>query len=110
MAYWRRIGVVGLAIAMWVLGGGVVSTHGNRERDRGPRLSVGGYQLVRVEKVGKNVRQYTYRARLRNRGDVAVSGARAVLVRKHGDFQMIDSELNFGPVRPHSSAPSLDTF
>ena len=111
MAYWRRIGVVGLAMAMWVLCGGVVSTHGNRDRDRdrGPRLSIGGYQLVKVEKIDKNLRQYTYRARLRNRG-AAVSGARAVLIRKHGDFQMIDSELNFGPVRPHTSVPSLDTF
>ena len=108
MANWRRIGVVSLAMAMWVLCGGVVSTHGNR--DRGPRLSIGGYQLVRVEKVSKNVRQYTYRAHLRNRGDAAVGGARAVLVRKHGDFQVTDGELNFGPVRPHSSVPSLDTF
>ena len=65
---------------------------------------------MRVEKVGKNVRQYTYRARLRNRGVAAVGGARAVLIRKHGDFQVIDGELNFGPVQPHSSVPSLDTF
>ncbi len=87
-----------------------MSTHGTRERDRGPRLSIGGYQLVRVEKIGKNVRQYTYRARLKNRGSAAVGGARAVLTRKHGDFQVMDGELNFGPVRPHSSVPSLDTF
>ena len=112
MAYWRRIGVVGVAMAMWVLCGGVVSTHGNRDRDRdrGPRLSIGGYQLVRVEKINKNVRQYTYRARLKNRGGAAVGGARAVLIRKHGDFQMVDAELSFGPVRPHSSVPSVDTF
>ena len=65
-------------------------------------MSIGGYQLVKVEKINKNVRQYTYRARLKNRG-AAVGGARAVLIRKHGDFQMIDGELNFGPVRPHAS-------
>jgi hypothetical protein len=112
MAYWRRIGVVGLAMAMWVLCGGVVSTHGNRDRDRdrSPRLSIGSYRLVRVEKIGKNVRQYTFRARLKHRGGAAVSGARAVLIRRHGDFQMIDGELNFGPVRPRTSVPSLDTF
>ena len=49
MAYWRRIGVVGLAMAMWVLCGGVVSTQGTRDRGRVPRLSIGGYQLVHVE-------------------------------------------------------------
>ena len=87
-----------------------MSTHGNRDRDRGPRLSIGGYQLVRVEKVNKNVREYTYRARLKNRGDAAVGGARAVLSpqarRLPGDRRR--AELRTG--RPHSSVPSLDTF
>jgi hypothetical protein len=107
MAYWRRIGAVSLAVAMWALGGGVVSSHGNKPNE--PKLSIVSYRLVRVERVHRNLREYTYRARLKNRG-AAIAGARAVVARKHGEFQFVDGELTFGPVRSGHSSPSLDTF
>lgn len=86
-----------------------MSSHGDKPQPREPRFSIGDYQLVRVENVNRNLREYTYRARLKNRG-AAISGARAVLTKKHGDFQVTDGELNFGPVGSQSAAPSLDTF
>ena len=54
------------------------------ERDREPQFRITDYQLVKVERIDRHVRQFTYCARLRNRGP-AIAGATAVLLERRQD-------------------------
>jgi hypothetical protein len=101
MAYWRRIGVVGLAMALWVLCGGVVSTQGSR--DRRPRLSIGGYHLVRRRSTRTSASTYRPAEESRRRPEV-----RAPSDRQARRLRVIDGELNWTGAA--LSMPSLDTF
>jgi len=74
-----------------------------------PQFRITNYQLVKVERIDKQVRQFTYRARLRNRGP-AIAGATAVLLDRRQDIEVVDGELAFGAVDRGGSAPSADTF
>jgi len=107
MAQWRR-GIALMVVAvLWTLGGGVVSSH--QKGPKHPKLTIVDYKLVRVEHVGRNVREFTYRARLKNHGP-AITGAKATIDKRHRSLKILDGDLKFGPVKSGQSATSLDTF
>jgi hypothetical protein len=123
---WRRV-ILGFVLVATALGASVLAhddkgrdTRADKarddksrdprdERDREPQFRITDYQLVKVERIDRHVRQFTYRARLRNRGP-AIAGATAVLLERRQDIDIVDAELTFGPVDARSASRSLDTF
>ncbi len=125
---WRRM-IYGFVLVVTVLGGVVLAKDdkarggpaepasadkGRDDKSRDdralePQFRVTNYQLVKVERIDKQVRQFTYRARLRNRGP-AIAGATAVLLDRRQDIEVVDGELAFGAVDRGGSSPSADTF
>lgn len=107
VAEWRRGIALVAALVLWTLGGGVVSSH--QQGPRQPKLTIVDYKLVKVERVGRNLREFTYRARLKNRGP-AILGAKATLDKRYRSLRIVDGQLTFGPAKSGQSVTSLDTF
>ena len=66
------------------------------------------YELVRVQKVSRDLNEYTYRARLTNLG-APLAGATATISRAPGTT-VVDGSLSFGPVATGRTVLSTDTF
>ena len=69
-----------------------------------------GYELVGVTTAGPGVFEYTYRARLTNRGAALPSGATATLRSRESSTTIVDGLLEFGPVGARQTVTSRDTF
>lgn len=107
-ADWRRGIALVMVLVLWTLGGGVVSSHQRGSRQQ-PNLAIVDVKLLRVERVGRHLLEFTYRARLRNRGP-AILGATATIDARHRRLRIVDGDLKFGPVKGGQSVTSLDTF
>jgi hypothetical protein len=68
------------------------------------------YELVGVTAAGPGVFEYTYRARLTNRGAALPNGATATLRSRESSTTIVDGLLEFGPVGARQSVTSRDTF
>ena len=77
-------------------------------RFKGQRF-VHHYELVRVQQVSRDLKEYTYRARLTNLG-APLAGAVATLARAPQGTTVVDDSLTFGPVATGGTVSSTDTF
>ena len=106
----RGMGAAGLLVAIvlcqTVLAHNEARTASDR-RLKGQRI-IHHYELVRVQKVSRDLSEYTYRARLTNLG-APLAGATATISRAPGTT-VVDGSLSFGPVATGRTVSSTDTF
>ena len=106
----RGMGAAGLLVAIvlcqTVLAHNEARTASDR-RLKGERF-IHHYELVRVQKVSRDLNEYTYRARLTNFG-APLAGATATISRAPGTT-VVDGSLTFGPVATGRTVLSTDTF
>jgi hypothetical protein len=67
------------------------------------------YQLVKVQKVSRELSEYTYRAWLTNLG-APIDGAKATLTGAPKGTTVVDGDLTFGPAGKGKTVPSADSF
>ena len=82
---------------------------GDERRVKGDRRFIHHYQLVRVQRVSRDLSEYTYRAWLTNLG-APLTGASATVTSQSRATTVVDGSLSFGPVATGRTVPSTDTF
>ena len=74
-------------------------------------LTIGSYKkLVGIHKVGQNVYDYTYNAKITNNGTTAVKYAKATLRSLVSTTQVIDGSLTFRDIPAGGTVQSRETF
>lgn len=107
----RRAGSLGLLVAIVLCQSVIAHNDGRRVPARKPKPEpfIRHYQLVKVQKVSRDVSEYTYRAWLANPGG-PLAGATATLVSAPRGLTVVDGSVSFGAIAAGRTAVSLDTF
>ena len=68
------------------------------------------YILVRSDRINRTVFDYTYRAKITNRGPADYLGVSATLTSRSSRTIVVDGSLTFGDIAAGSTVTSSDTF
>jgi hypothetical protein len=101
--------LVAIVLCQSVLAHNEVRSSASERRGKAPRFVVHRYELVHVQKVSRELSEYTYRAWLTNLGD-PVAGAKATLAGAPRGTTVVDGSVTFGAVARGKTVPSTDTF